>query len=269
MKTNKLFLILAGIIFITATPAVGVTLINSCADADIWTSGNYVLNADLPCGIYVHRSNVTVKLNGHKLTGPGDGIRIEHDTNHISIEGPGLVRNFQYGFVADGCQHCLVRQVTFAQNEVGMYLAYSLFLTIESNLVVGSNDDGLLVHSVADSSFSFNNITGNSRNGMFLRLLRNITVNNNVVSGNGGNGLQFNQEHGYTFERTRVYSNTIDGNGESGINIWLVGANDSANKFFNNSARGNKLFDVEDVDPCIKHVWADNVFFIANQACIR
>src|ERR1700690_1006568 len=130
MKSNKVFrrsrqsrmtILIGTLIALTAgaVPVWAETPINTCADTDISSPGTYVLNADLSCGINIRASNVSLKLNGHKLTGSGggDGIgAISASINHVGIEGPGLVQNFTDGGVLVSCDYCQVALVTFAHN---------------------------------------------------------------------------------------------------------------------------------------------------------
>ena len=86
----------------TAVTALAETPITSCP-FNITAPGNYILNADLTCvgaGITITASNVSLNLNGRKITllGVGTGgvaIRVNGQSaervHHVAIQGPGLI----------------------------------------------------------------------------------------------------------------------------------------------------------------------------------
>jgi parallel beta-helix repeat protein len=256
---------------VTSVPAFAVTAISSCADATISASGNYVVNADLACGIAINNSNVSVKLNGHLITGPGSGVGIStFGGDHIAIEGPGLIQNFDAGVQFLNCNYCQVALVTLAHNKNGLTLQFASFATIGSNVIV-ANGTGLGLTFVAKSTLQYNDVTGNSNSGISLRGTSEITVNNNVVSGNMIDGIAVTFISGLGNSFLRAYSNTANGNGEAGIDIVSGGGQpDQGNQFFNNTAKGNGTFDLLDQNPsCGTDIWSTDVFFVRNQACVR
>ncbi len=254
-----------------SVPAFAVTSINSCADANISASGNYVVNADLTCGISISNSNVSVKLNGHLITGPGSGFGIgTFSGDHIVIEGPGLIQNFDAGVQFSNCNYCQVGLVTLAHNKSGLILQFASFATIGSNVMV-ANGTGLALTFVTKSTLQYNDVTGNSNSGISLRGTSEVTVNNNVVSGNAIDGMAFTFISALGNSFLRVYSNTANGNGQAGLDIVSgPGQPDQGNQFFNNTAKGNGTFDLLDQNPsCGTDIWSSDTFFVRNQACVR
>jgi parallel beta-helix repeat protein len=255
----------------TSIPVLAVTSINSCADATISASGNYVVNADLTCGIAINNSNVSLQLNGHVVTGPGSGVGIgTFGGDHIVIEGPGLVQNFDAGVQFSNCNYCQVGLVTLAHNQNGLTLQFASFATIGSNVIV-ANGTGLALTFVTKSTLQYNDVTGNNKSGISLRGTSEITINNNVASGNGIDGMAFTSISALGNSFLRVYSNTANGNGGAGIDIVSgPGQPDQGNQFFNNAARGNGTFDLLDQNPsCGADIWSSDIFFLRNQACVR
>src|SRR5262245_12777316 len=88
VRVRESALVISILLALTA-PTWAETPINSCADANISSPGNYSLGVDLACGISIGASNVSLKLNGHKITGTGNsgaGIFAGSSINHVAIQ---------------------------------------------------------------------------------------------------------------------------------------------------------------------------------------
>jgi hypothetical protein len=144
------------ILTIAAVPALAETSITTCPFR-INTPGNYVLNADLTCagdGITITTSNVSLKLNGHKITIVSDmfgqgGNAITVDglfggLDHVGIQGPGLLaghntqnnpNTFFYGVDLEYATYSQVSQVTIIGASTGIHTVLGSFLTLASNSI--------------------------------------------------------------------------------------------------------------------------------------
>jgi parallel beta-helix repeat protein len=265
-----------GFIVLTAAavPALAETPITSCPFT-INTPGNYVLAADLTCstplGISITASNVSLNLNGHKITlvaaNPpsnnaivvgGDSVGRVH---HVGIQGPGLITSFSSvglftGIALVSADYSQVSQVTImgAVFEGGISTQGCNFLTLTSN-VIGRTFVGVTMFNTNSSSVTRNDVSGDST-GIELVTGSGNTISNNVANGNSGRGVDIGGD-------ARVYGNVTNGNGSYGISNFST-----LSQVFSNTSKANGQFDLFDQNAC-SGSWGDNVFFTANSPCIH
>jgi parallel beta-helix repeat protein len=92
---------------------------------------------------------------------------------------------------------------------------------IRNNRFYTNESHGLVVRGSADGNVVTSNvITGNVGNGLYLRSSENL-ANGNVVQGNqlSGIALAREQDTTATMENNRLYTNTVSGNTENGVEI--------------------------------------------------
>lgn len=185
------------------------------------------LTANLDCktdGIIVGADGITIDLNGFTLSGPGEksskvGIMFA-DNDEVTVQGPGIIKNFQAGALFSGGEDNKISRVTFTDNEIAVFETGSKNVVIEDNLMFG-NSIGVAAHSSsgsklttnlfksndlagvtlvnsASNELSMNTIQG-SVNGIFLdgQSTQNNVNSNNVLQNRGvdlnnGNGLPTN-----------------------------------------------------------------------------
>jgi len=252
------------VLFATAVPGRAATSITFCPFI-IATPGNYELATDLACpayGILINASGVSLKLNGHTITGPGNdrGIQVFPSSgrlDHVTIQGPGLIRNFAFGISVFQTDYAQVALVTSARNGEGLVTNDCNYLTVGSSAFVG-NDIGVAFQG-SNSVFQYNDLSGN---GDGILAIGAATVNNNTANGNRAAGISV------AGNNSRVFANVTNGNGTVGI---YVTTPTSGNQIFNNtSSVGNGTFDLEDDNAkCGSTLWNNNVFFTRSQPCIR
>ncbi len=277
----------------TAVPVRAVTSITTCGFV-ISSPGNYSLDTDLAAcpfdGIKITASGVSLKLNGHTITGVARccfaGIAINRLSppniypsgrlNHVAVEGPGLIQTFGSGIAVIQTDYAQIALVTAAHNLDGIDVVDSTFVTVGSNSAVANSYLGIFLGAVGNSVVQFNDVSGNyaginldrggANNGTsFANTLHNNTVNANlgrVSFGLFGNGI----EAGAGSTASRIYSNVTNGNTGAGI---LVDSGSTGNQIFSNSSSvGNGTFDLDDDNTsCDSNVWSSNVYFTLNQPC--
>ena len=258
------------VLFATAVPGRAATSITLCPFI-IATPGNYELATDLACpayGILINASGVSLKLNGHTITGSVGviyGIAVFPPTgrlDHVTIEGPGLIRNFEIGISVVQTDYAQVALVTSARNGEGLVATECSYLTVGSSAFVGNSDIGVAFQG-SNSVFQYNDLSGNTY-GLLIYPSGAATVNNNTANGNRAAGIFIIQGN-----NSRVFANVTNGNGTVGIQVLTP---TSGNQIFNNtSSVGNGTVDLEDDNSpsCGSTLWNNNVFFTRSPACIR
>jgi parallel beta-helix repeat protein len=266
-----------GLLVIAGT-VQAATSITTCPFV-ITSPGDYLLSADLICGggdgISITSGNVTLKLEGHRITaGVGASRAIVVNplftvSAGVRILGPGLITNgggntFSVAVRLINGPNAEVSGITMLGSGAGIITTGCNFMTITAN-TLGRNATGILLGDSPFSTISNNDVSGN---GTGIRLTlegppSTGTVSHNVLNGNTV-GLFINFETGAT-----VQNNVINGNSQYGI--FVAGATFPLGlQVINNTslANGNNdLFD--DAPDCSGHVWSGNTFFNANQSCIH
>jgi hypothetical protein len=277
-----------GIALLAIPAQAAFTNISTCneavpAPAGSWINqpGDYQVTADLATGsncIIITASNVSLKLNGHIITGLGVGIGINVSgpgLDHVGIEGPGLIKGFMNGVALINTDYSQVNRVTATRNATnGIMSSGSTFLTLGYNITVQNGVWGILVTNLTNSTVAFNEMNGNGTTSNIAGGLRitgsNNQVNNNQASGNGNQlvAATFNAGLVISANGTRVYNNSTDGNVGPGIEVTLGAAN---NQIFSNlSSAGNGVDLLDDNANCGTNVWADNVAFTKSpSSCVK
>jgi parallel beta-helix repeat protein len=281
---NRLNSVFLGIALLTIPAQAAFTDISNCTTIN--QPGDYQVTADLTASggcISILVSNVSLKLNGHIITGsnPGNGITVSSGAgrlDHVGIEGPGLIKGFTDGIAFFNTDYSQVNRVTAASNAaVGIFSASSTFLTLGYNVTTQNGVFGIVLQGSTNSAVAFNEMNGNGifagsgfRGGLFLQTgSNNNQVNNNQASGNGGTGGIFNSGIVIASSGNRVYNNSTDGNLNAGIEVAAGAAN---NQIFSNlSSVGNHGSDLQDDNPnCGTNVWTDNVAFTKSpSSCVK
>lgn len=271
-------------VFALSKNALSATQHISACGATIHTSGLVVVDSDLTCSgdaIDVVVSNVTLKLQGHTLTGPGgngtpggaSGVLISSTSSSVALRnvvvlGPGTITNFNQGIaflgvVGGGAVGITLNINPFAglvMNGNGTVLSQSLQI---SQNTLTSNGQGLTANGLTASTIVGNNANQNVIDLFFVT--KSMILGNTSNNNSGGNGLQLGgrgslPSTGNTLEGNQTIGNTV------GINI-LAGA--SANHFSGNVAVANST-DINDTNTnCDSDTYKNDVFAVANQACVK
>jgi hypothetical protein len=280
MTTMDRFLVVVIATFAgSAIPACAATPVTSCTN--ITASGNYELTTDLNCGsgggIFISASNVTLKLNGHIITGSGADVNagigigigpFSGRLNHVTISGPGLIQKFTNGIQLTSTDYAQVALVTVAHNLQGLIADDVTFMTVGSNGFLANKTYGVVLTLATNCTLTQNKVSGNGTLGLNIGGLvintgsHGATLNANTSDGNGGDGIAIFANN------SRTYGNSTSGNSGAGIR---VGTSFTGNEIFTNtSSVGNGTYDLQDENSaCGGNTWADNVFFVPNQSCIR
>lgn len=221
----------------------------TCGDT-ISTPDRYFLAASCgPGEITITASNVTLKLDGHTMTGSGAGIGVFVDNSAgplsgLKIMGPGTVTNYgvgvSLGISGFGVSGSVVSGLTADDNGVGIRGVLS--------------DDSKVQSNTADNNFDGIEVFGGTGD----------TVNANTTNHNkAGSGIfLFHSTTG-----TKVNGNTADNN-QRGI-AFQTGS--TGNKINGNTALGNSSLDLFDGNPgCDSNKWRGNDFGTADpMSCIH
>jgi hypothetical protein len=279
---KHLSFVFLGIALIAIPAQAAFTDISTCSP--ITQPGDYQVTADLSAGgadcIDIAASNVSLKLNGHIISGARAGVGISllspGRLDHVSIEGPGLIRNFNSGISLTNTDYSQVNRVTASGNIfIGIAAQNSTFLTLGYNVTTQNGAWGIQVINSTNSTVAFNEMNGNGGapdnnvGGFWLISGGNNQVNNNQASGNGQSSGIFNSGLLISSNGNRIYNNSTDGNFGAGIEVLTSAAN---NQIFSNlSSAGNGGFDLLDHNTnCGTNVWVDNVAFTKSPAsCVK
>ena len=277
--------LLAAISFIVACASsamAGITITQSSCPILIAQAGEYDLATDVgPCldvvdGIDIVASGVTLRLNGHTITGGSPGCNdsagihvgsLLFPISQVHVLGPGTVRNFANGFLAQNSAGSSVKfltaEVQCARSADGLEIsAPGSQWKLEGNVVRGGSSSlGIaLDRGVDDNDLIRNDVN----NGIELvDSSNNIVINNTAHDGFEGItlvGLVIGSNN------NEIHSNTTNNNRDSGL---AVSFGSSANNITGNTSFNNGL-DMEDDNPsCDSNKWKGNQFGTANQSCIH
>jgi hypothetical protein len=272
-----------GLLIMVGAAQAASTFINSCPFV-ITSPGDYLLSANLICGggtgILITSSDVTLKLEGHKITaGVGAVFAISNVSKNVpvtvarvSILGPGLITNgggnafldgiFLSGFV----NQAEVHGITVRGASVGIATFDCFNLTFTAN-TLGRNGTGISVINLDAGTISENDVSGNGTGIVIdnadVAGLPTV-VSHNIVDGNTGDGVQINDDGFLLLPTVTFQNNVISGNGGNGISFLI------AIEISNNKALANGRFDLFSQGPnCNGVVLSGNTFFTANQSCIH
>ncbi len=291
------------LVLVTTSPVAAVDI--ATCPFTITSPGVYDVATDLACagdGIVIlsGASGALLRLNGHTLTGPnnglGTGIYVDAAAG-VNIQGPGVVRQFAVaGIYLSSATGIVVQGVTAKENVdpagfgVGFFLYNSngnqilgctssenrgpdgdlgMWLNNSSgnvliNATVTDEDDGIFVtgSSVANQIIA-SNISNFTTAGIYLYAgTRSNTLAKNTVS-NGGPSSFGIASNGLA---NAIQGNTANNN-QYGI---YVGPSGHQNIVVANTAVGNTTWDLRDNhSDCDSNVWAANTFGTSSQACIH
>ena len=211
-------------------------------------------------GIIVAKSGVTVDLNGHTITGlgEGDGIAAAGVTG-VTIKN-GSVTNFEAGLRLTGVQNSLVHDVRLSLNsDASAWVEGSTGNKFLRNTMTENGDGGFRLIGSSRNRIAGNTISGASDSGVgmeglssYNRLVRNkVTlagegvkvddgtgnrVFRNTLSYNGGAGVEVASEA----NSTRINENQTHFNGADGIFVEAFGAQINRNNSGCNGGMGIK-----------------------------
>jgi parallel beta-helix repeat protein len=190
------------------------------------------LDHDLTCigtGITVGASNITIRLDGHTISGPGDamdaaisGIVVTGATG-VSILGPGTVIGFFAGVRIVGSSDVLIQGLT----------------------VSGSHEAGIRLEGSTGVRMAHNEVSGGGHDAFQLRLSHGNLITDNVATATDPTGCAVNL---VSSNGNLVKRNSLSDAGTSGIQLTRLGTNppSSGNNIMENqihdSTHGIRLF---------------------------
>jgi parallel beta-helix repeat protein len=277
-KTRAVVEMTIGLVVIAGSVQADPTLINTCPVV-ITSAGDYSLSADLICGggdgITIKAANLTLKLEGHRITagaGANRAIFVDGFTARAGnprILGPGLITNGGGNAFSEG-----VRLINLVNGEVsgitvlgvgsGIVCGLCNFVTITRN-TLGRNATGMALGDSAFNTISENDASGNgtgiainNQSGASLGM-----VIHNIVNGNTGDGVDVEGI-------VTVQNNVVSGNGQDGIHVAFGFGDFEGSAVSENTSLANGKFDLFDESPgCVGQVFSGDTFFTANQGCIH
>jgi parallel beta-helix repeat protein len=221
----------------TPTPATqGIVPCGLNSGAITSTGNNYTLQQDLNCsddGLIVQFNNIIINLNGHSLIGPGPDSgkmgTVLMNSNHVIINGPGTIRNFQSGILGTESNGIDVNHVTFEGNKIAIFLKGSRNAFLVKN-IINSNDIGIAAHSSAMLNINNNQISSNRLAGFTSVGSAESTISRNVIDGSA-NGIFFDSQSGNNVvQNNNLTDNTLDVNNADGLSLSI-----NNNKFLGNN----------------------------------
>ena len=166
-------------------------------------------------GIIVAKSGVTVDLNGHTITGlgEGDGIAASGVTG-VTIKN-GSITNFEAGLRLTGVQNSLVHDVRLSLNsDASAWVEGSTGNKFLRNTMTENGDGGFRLIGSSRNRIAGNTISGASDSGVGMEGLSsyNRLVRNKVTL--AGEGVKVDDGTG-----NRVFRNTLSYNGGAGVEV--------------------------------------------------
>lgn len=184
-----------------------------------------VLDHDLTCtgaGVIVGAGDLTIRLSGHTISGPGDsmdpaisGILIA-DAAGVSVLGPGTIIGFFAG----------VRIVTSSE------------LLVTGITASGSHEAGIRLESSTGVRIVENDVSGGGHDAIQLRLSHENVIANNVATATDPTGCDINL---VSSNDNLVKRNSLSAAGTSGVQLTRLGTNppSSGNNIMENEIRDN------------------------------
>ena len=259
--------------------------ITSCG-TNVTTSGLWVVDNDLTCtgnGINVQIGNVTLKLQGHTLTGPSAsdtsiGVWVATASSlgvkNVTILGPGKITNFGHGIVFSATVGGGAVGVQFVSNGSGVYLGndnsatgVSTSLLISQN-IMQSNAWGIVLEGATKDTIVGNNISSSSIAGIDVVDGTSSSFLGNISNGNNGDGIAIGNPSGAIV----AVGNTFEGNitnSNSLVGIHVYSAS-SGSHFSGNVASSNGVLDISEAHTgCATDTYKSEVFATANLTCVK
>jgi hypothetical protein len=142
-------------------------------------TGNLELTSDMTCegdGIRVEGSDLTIRLNGFTIRGPGSdsnttGILVE-EASEVRIRGPGMVTGFGTGVAYTDASGGAMRDVYVRENDIGVLLDATTDTHVKQDHV---SDSRIGVLNRASDNTEVENVIM-SRNDEGIRLENSISV---------------------------------------------------------------------------------------------
>ena len=190
MKTFKYALLCAATVALASR--VDARPANTIACGASITTDTIELESDLgPCpadGLFINSAQtaVSVNLNGHSITGSGNGagLRIGTSNGGVTVKGPGHITGFGSGILVED-DDVLVYGVTLNTNKTGIGIGNANRVRIVSNTVRGGNKGqiGVGTGNAGDIFIYQNAITGHSKAGVAIFGESKTTVDSNTIIG--------------------------------------------------------------------------------------
>ena len=187
-------------------------------------------------GLVIGADNVTVNLNGHRVsTTATDTIGVDVGSHHGVTIRNGTISGFATGIQLDGAQHSRVSDVRLVDSVAGgILLVNSEHNTITATHIFHTgadlNNSGILLYQSDRNRITSNVLTRNGDGIQLIRSSANVVVGN--VSSDSGSGISlYDAANGNT-----IAKNVTNENSDTGI---LLDQHDDNNRIESNSASGN------------------------------
>jgi parallel beta-helix repeat protein len=176
-------------------------------------------------GLRVMANNVVIDLNGHHISGSGDGAGISNmgGFDNLTVRN-GTIRNFQNGIDSRGTAANIAAGGSFleldlARNDTGLFLFHTTHTMLFETRVVGNALSGVLALTSAATRVRSNTILGNGTNGIAFSVNSVSDATGNEIAGSGREGI-FMEDVGSTW----LTGNTVDASGRDGIAVTPIAA---------------------------------------------
>lgn len=187
--------------FLAAYLVVGIPTAAASDLCGVTITADLKLDHDLACagvGITVGADGVTIRLNGHTISGPVamdpsvSGIIVLGRTD-VSIRGPGTVMGFFAGVRIVGSSDVEVKRLTvMGSHEAGIRLEGSTDVKVVGNEVFGGHHDAIQLRNSHGNVIMENVATASDPSGCAINLVssNNNLVKKNSLSNSGTSGIQ-------------------------------------------------------------------------------
>ncbi len=227
--------------------------------------GTYILAADISCpggdAILITSGHVTLKLNGHNVSGNPSAIHAI-SVNNVVILGPGSVTNSgSSGILFEGVQYSKVIGVNANHNPIGIYLIAESDGTPPAHDLLAANKANLNTTGIQADVSQSNQFLGNecSNEGTGLYIASGV---GDLIEGNKCNSNTTGIE--FTGTSETVVANEADAN----VNVGIFVHNAGGNHFRYNEATSNGV-DLIDGNPCMTNTWMLDAFVTSNSPCVK
>jgi hypothetical protein len=181
------------------------------------------LNSDLNCsgdGLIVGKDGTTIRLNGHSITGPGpDSSKVGMSVgpyDHVRIEGPGTIEQYQAGILASGAKDTSITRLTLTGNQIALFSTGTEGLQAMQNMIM-KNQIGVATHTSKGLQLSENLVSGNPLAGMtFVNTADSMVSTNNILESENGIFIDA-QSSDNKIDSNNILRNTVDLNNANGL----------------------------------------------------
>lgn len=196
----------------------------ACGDT---ITSDVTLAADLHCSsgwlaLYVPTAGVTIRLNGHTLSGTDalQGIQVL-DAAHVTILGPGKITGFWAGVNTTRADYLTVKDVEFEGVDVGVVASDTLAATVAGNEFRNIAGNGVSIYALpgARTTLGAHAILDNSvlESGGGIEICGHAN-SDNLLRGNTLQGIRDYGIHVYdASSRNQIQDNEIRKSGLAGI----------------------------------------------------